>query len=74
MNKPFWLIWNPEGRAPTVPHRSISGARREAERLARAHRGQKFIVLESVEQCSVDDVVRVDMRPQPDQLDDEIPF
>lgn len=52
----FWLVWNPQGHAPTRDHGSKASADREAERLARANRGQRFIVLQSVGECVVDDV------------------
>lgn len=44
----FWFVWNPANRAPRVKHRTKEAAQREAERLARANRGEEFIVLESL--------------------------
>lgn len=44
----FWLVWNPEGRAPTVKHHSRQLATQEAERLARANFGLEFLIFESV--------------------------
>ena len=42
---PFWLVWNPNGRAPTQKHASADLAEKEAERLARMVPGQEFYVL-----------------------------
>lgn len=44
----FWMVWNPNGRAPTYRHDSKESATREAERLARANPEQTFIVLKAV--------------------------
>ena len=55
----FYLVWNPQGREPQQQHPSLERAEREAERLARLHRGQRFIVLRSVSECVVDDVRRI---------------
>lgn len=65
----FWMVWNPEGRAPTYRHTSEGSAKTEAERLARANPGQTFVVLESVCARRVDDMICIDMR-----ADDGIPF
>lgn len=43
----FWMVWNINGQAPTYMHPSEQNARLEAERLARANKGQRFVVLES---------------------------
>lgn len=52
----FWMVWNPQGHAPTKDHGTKDSAEREAERLARLNRGQRFIVLQSIGECVVDDV------------------
>ena len=52
----FWLVWNPQGHAPTRDHATRQSAEREADRLARLNRGQRFIVLQSVSERVVDDV------------------
>ncbi len=44
----FWLVWNPNGNAPRFKHETESSARQEAERLARLHSGETFILLEAV--------------------------
>lgn len=41
----FWCVWNEGGGSPTVKHASYSNARQEAQRLARAHPGSRFVVL-----------------------------
>lgn len=41
----FWVVWNEGGGAPTVKHPDYASARREAQRLARAVPGQRFVVL-----------------------------
>mgnify|MGYP000659117876 CR=1 FL=1 len=65
----FWMVWNPDGRAPTYKHPSEEGATAEAERLARANPGCTFVVLESVCARRVDDMLKLDMRSH-----DGIPF
>ncbi len=49
--RPFWLVWNESGHAPTFKHDSEESARREAERLARNNPGQQFHVLQVVGTC-----------------------
>ncbi len=52
----FWMIWNEGNRGPAVQHYEETSARREAERLARLNKGQKFHVLQSVDCCRVNDI------------------
>jgi hypothetical protein len=55
----FWLVWSPTGEtSPSYKHPSIARATAEAERLARAHPGQLFVVLEAVAACREDSIVR----------------
>ena len=68
-NEPFWLVWNPNGNAPTYRHPSIESATREAERLARGNTGHTFIVLESVAALVVDNIQRTDLRAR-----EQLPF
>lgn len=44
----IWLVWNPNGRAPTCKHESKSSAKREAERLATLNVEQEFYVVEAL--------------------------
>lgn len=68
--RPFWLVWNPQGREPQRQHDTEESANREAERLARANRGARFIVLRPVREVVVDDVQRIEY----DTEDDGLPF
>lgn len=49
---PFWMVWNPQGHAPTHKHPTALAAKAEAERLARTNPGAKFIVLQALGSCS----------------------
>jgi len=42
---PFWLVWNEDGRSPTVKHASRDIAEAEAARLAAQNQGRSFHVL-----------------------------
>ena len=68
---PFWLVWNVNGDAPTHMHASHDSATSEAQRLARANRGETFVVLQTVCGFRTTDLDRIDMRPGPA---DEVPF
>lgn len=46
---PFWVVWCMGGGAPTRRHTSLGSAQAEAARLAAAHPGDAFVVLQSVE-------------------------
>jgi hypothetical protein len=65
----FWMVWNPNGHAPTHKHETRRGAELEAERLARCNRGQRFIVLQSISERVVDDMKVVEH-----VADRDIPF
>ena len=44
---PFWLVWSPNGdRPPSVRHPSEDAALQEANRLADAHPGREFYVMQ----------------------------
>lgn len=66
----FWLIWSPTGpTSPKFRHGSEQSATEEAERLARQHHGQLFVVLEAKAARRVDDMVRTTFIDE-----SEIPF
>jgi hypothetical protein len=44
----FWMVWSPQGRAPTYKHTSREHADREAARLAKANPEREFFVLKAV--------------------------
>lgn len=69
--KMFWLVWNPQGHEPQARHDSEQSAEREAERLAKKHPGQRFIVLRPVREVVVDNVQRFEYEPEDH---DELPF
>lgn len=56
----FYVVWNPAAGPPSMRHPSEGEARREAERLARAHPMQEFLILRSVGTCMKSDVVWID--------------
>jgi hypothetical protein len=53
----FWMVWRTDSSASTVQHRSLESAKQEAERLARANPGARFVVLESLEFCTIDNPI-----------------
>lgn len=61
----FWTVWNPKRDTPTVAHSSEESATREAERLARANKGEQFFVMQATACRFVDDMHRVPMCAQP---------
>lgn len=73
----FWIIVN--DKFPTtvsVKHQCLQNAETEAGRLARAHRGEEFIIMQSVVSYKVDDLVVtnfVESYDNPDSLN-YIPF
>lgn len=50
----YWMVHGIS--VPNFRHDSLESANREAERLARLHRGQSFTVLESVATCCANDL------------------
>ena len=72
----FYLVWSPTGpHPPTVKHTSEGSARVEAQRLARFHRGQKFVVVQAVVAYQIDDLRTIEYAPFSDfREDDDIPF
>lgn len=59
MTKRFYMVWNPDGRAPTYRHPSYKAAMGEARRLARANPSDEFIILAAVATAKVPDPVEV---------------
>lgn len=64
----FWLVWDPQGGAPTYQHPTFPQARSEAERLARMNPGRTFFVLASCGKAKKTDVEWTDINT------DGIPF
>ena len=54
---PFWLVWDPQGRAPTHKHQNEGLAQIEAERLARQNPGHQFYVLQPIMVVQRQDIV-----------------
>ncbi|QVN18966.1 hypothetical protein [Burkholderia pyrrocinia] len=55
----FWLVWSPSGaKPPTYRHGTPESAVREAERLAKLHPGETFVVLEPIAARCVDNMIR----------------
>lgn len=76
-NKKIWVVYNPNGSAPTHTHHSYDSAKQEAKRLARTHLDQSFFVMESIGMAKKSDVswyVHEEDRPCLSYNDDEIPF
>lgn len=48
----FWMVWKAEGSPPARMHETLSSAEQEAERLALANHGNRFVVLESIKFCT----------------------
>ena len=71
----FWLVWCESGGAPTVKHADYDRAKAEAQRLARANPGRRFVVLAAAIGFEVNDLKAVHYRPEiVNLLDEEIPF
>lgn len=66
----FWFVWNKDRQLPRHMHVTEKSAIDEAERLARNSRGETFFVLESVCARKVDDMHRIDLRGQ----SNDVPF
>lgn len=65
---PFFLVWREGGGSPTFKHERQDGAAGEAERLARAHPGERFFVLAPLQAIERSDVIRTRYHL------DELPF
>jgi hypothetical protein len=53
----FWMVWSPQGRAPTHKHYSKESAETEAKRLAGIHAGSQFFVLKAVSGVTAESVL-----------------
>lgn len=74
-NEKIWVVYNPQGRAPTFTHTSYESAKTEARRLARANPEQRFYVMESRGFAIKNDVsFYAYERPGVILDEDEIPF
>lgn len=67
----FFMIWNPQGKAPTFKHLTRGQAEAEADRLAQCNPGHTFVILESVGQVVTK---TTQFTPHERNLEDEIPF
>lgn len=75
MSQVFWMVWSPQGRAPTHRHLSARSAKDEAERLASLNPGTEFIVLASVGTCVKREVQwTAHVEPYGAGPDDDLPF
>lgn len=77
----FWVVWRDGGDSPSFKHRDFVSARAEAQRLARKHKGHRFVVLAAVlgyQHRDLDELRYqaggVDMTPAARDCDDDIPF
>jgi len=55
----FWMVWNPQGRAPTVRHETFDAAMNEARRLAKIAPGSQFFILQARHVAQTKDPVEV---------------
>lgn len=68
----FWCVWADGGGSPTVKHDTFSQAKREAQRLARANPGQRFVVLAAAVGYQKRDLDEVRFEQSWDDM--EVPF
>ena len=61
----FWMVWSPQGRAPSVKHALYVTATKEAERLASLYPAQEFFVLEAMRLCKHVTVHTIDLQEEP---------
>lgn len=71
-NKKFWMVWNLDELAPKYRHYSEGNANTEAIRLARAHPGSTFVVMEAKSAKTVQDILTIEFNES--SFEDEIPF
>lgn len=72
----FWMVWSPQGRAPTFKHTSKDSADTEAARLAKLNPGNQFFVLKAVGgwQTDIPLIKPIVVRGKNTCTDDGIPF
>ncbi len=73
MNK-FWMVYNPQGRAPTYQHEEYQPAKAEAERLASLNAGSQFFVLEAVGVAKKVDVEYQNLAHRDPYQPEDVPF
>jgi hypothetical protein len=61
----FWMVWNPNGHAPTRQHPSRDKAMKEPERLARLDPNEIYFVLEAQEMCQKQDILWTNLQELP---------
>lgn len=71
MDEPFWCVWCPDGRSPTVKHSTMESAVKEAKRLALTCPGLQFFVLSAVAVAKTMEPVEVRYI---DGIDASVPF
>jgi hypothetical protein len=62
MQGQFWMVYGLNQGQPTVRHKSVESARKEAARLARTCPGVKFYVMEAISMAERVDVRQIDLR------------
>lgn len=72
----FWMVWNPNGRAPTCRHKSREQADAEAARLATRNPGAVFFVMKMVggKTATINQPADIKATAAENGGDDEIPF
>lgn len=68
----MYLVFNKNGNMPQFVHETEESARKEAERLARNHRGEKFYVFEAIACVTLNEFKWAEIRGE--NADQEIPF
>lgn len=68
-----YYVWNPDAERPTFQHNDALKAIAEAERLARNHPGQEFIVLHALGSAMTIQPGKFNPAPGVD-IDNHIPF
>jgi hypothetical protein len=70
----FWMVYGNGQSAPTVKHKTLYDASREAERLARTVPGVQFYVLQAMAVAERRDVLFRRLAGNPYVNDDDLPF